>query len=311
MSPLFSVIIPTYNRAHLLRIAIQSVIDQKYENWELIVVDDGSTTDKAKIIVQEFKDSRIKYISQKNQKLSGARNTGIQNSKGKYICLLDDDDYYLDNHLMSFYDYLTKNNFPLTILRTSLFYKRNGKRIKGPVYNEHIHRNPLNWAAFNFCGFVTLCVPIQFFQDNLFLSGTEPWEDTHLILRLFAQYSFIQLPFYTYIYVRHDVMGSITIYTERDTISLAEQSVASMNHLFKHYGDLVNPFLPEYTRGFIVSKNYSHHAIASILYGNLKVVGELFKRALNEDPKFYHWKTYIKILIYFPIKKLTGFPKMR
>ena len=65
MNPLFSVIIPTYNRANLLRIAIKSVLDQKFENWELVIVDDGST-DNTKFIIQSFKDSRIKYVYQKN-----------------------------------------------------------------------------------------------------------------------------------------------------------------------------------------------------------------------------------------------------
>ncbi|MFK8009485.1 MAG: glycosyltransferase family 2 protein [Saprospiraceae bacterium] len=310
MNPLFSVIIPTYNRANLLRIAIKSVIDQKFDNWELVIVDDGST-DNTKFIVQDFKDSRIKYVYQKNKKLSEARNTGVKNSIGKYICFLDDDDYYLDNHLTAFYKYLSENNYPSKILRTALFYKRAEGTSKGPFYDKKKDGNPLNWAAFNFCGSVTLCVPIEFFQDDLFIAGTEPWEDTHFILRVFAKYPFIQLPDYTYIYIRHDIMSSITIYTQMDTIKRAEQSVKSMKHLFKNYGDLVNPFLPPHTQKYIVSKNYSTHALGSILYGNYSVVWALLKRALKEDPKFYHWKTYLKILLLYPIKRITGYPKIK
>lgn len=94
---LVSVIIPTYNRAKLLLRAINSVLNQTYNNLELLVVDDAST-DKTKEIVKKMmeKDKRIKYIRhKKNRGGSTARNTGIKKSSGKYIALLDDDDEWL------------------------------------------------------------------------------------------------------------------------------------------------------------------------------------------------------------------------
>jgi glycosyltransferase involved in cell wall biosynthesis len=99
--PEVSVIIPTYNRSDLLSRAIRSVLNQTYRNFELIIVDDGST-DNTKQIVGEYqkKDKRIIYIWEKN---SGGpakpKNTGIQNSKGKYIAFLDDDDEWLSKKL--------------------------------------------------------------------------------------------------------------------------------------------------------------------------------------------------------------------
>ena len=310
MSPLFSIIIPTYNRAKLLKVAIQSVIDQTYEDWELIVVDDGST-DETKNIVKGIKDSRIKYVYQENKKLSAARNTGVKNSVGKYICFLDDDDYYLGNHLEAFNNYLSQNNFPLIILRTAFSLKKSTGIFKDSFYDEKVHGNPLNWAVFNFCGAYTLCIPIHFFDDDLFISGTEPWEDTHFILRILAKHPFTQLPLYTYIYVQHEIMGSRTMFTKKDTLKIAEQNVESMRNLFKHYGNLISPFLPKYTQAYIISKKYSSHAIVAILFENYKVALELFKRALKEDPKFYQWKNYLKFLIYYPTKRITGFPKIK
>ncbi len=99
-NPIVSVIIPTYNRAHLIGRAIQSVLNQTYQDFELIVVDDGST-DNTEEIVKDFqnKDERIKYIYQNNQGASGARNTGIKNAKGKYIAFLDSDDEWLPEKL--------------------------------------------------------------------------------------------------------------------------------------------------------------------------------------------------------------------
>jgi glycosyltransferase involved in cell wall biosynthesis len=91
-SPFFSIILPTYNRASFISKAIESVIDQLYNKWELIILDDGST-DNTKEIVLSFNDDRIRYIYQENKERSAARNNGIRNAKGEYICFLDSDDY--------------------------------------------------------------------------------------------------------------------------------------------------------------------------------------------------------------------------
>lgn len=88
-----SVIIPTYNYAHYIEEAIDSVLAQTYKDYEIIVVDDGST-DNTKEVVSKY-GPKIKYIYQENQGLSAARNTGIKNSNGEYIAILDSDDLWL------------------------------------------------------------------------------------------------------------------------------------------------------------------------------------------------------------------------
>lgn len=97
-TPEVSVIIPTYNHAHFLGEAIQSVLDQIFQDFEIIVVDDGST-DNTKEIISSFKDYRINYIYQKNQGQSVALNTGIQASSSEYIAFLDSDDMWLPEKL--------------------------------------------------------------------------------------------------------------------------------------------------------------------------------------------------------------------
>ena len=91
---LVSVIIPAYNAEAYIERALKSISNQTYNNIEIIVVDDGSTDDTARI-VKSFTDSRIRYLYQENQWLGAARNTGIKISKGEYICFLDVDDFYL------------------------------------------------------------------------------------------------------------------------------------------------------------------------------------------------------------------------
>ena len=97
--PIVSVIIPTYNRAALLPRAIRSVLNQSFQDFELIIVNDGST-DNTEEVVKSFEDNKIRYIRhEKNRGGSAARNTGIKAAQGQYIGLLDDDDEWLPEKL--------------------------------------------------------------------------------------------------------------------------------------------------------------------------------------------------------------------
>lgn len=94
MQPLVSVVIPTYNRPDLLKRAIQSVSEQTFQDFEIVVVDDG-TEERAKEVVDTFDDDRIRYIEhEENKGSSAAKNTAFRAAKGKYIAILDDDDYW-------------------------------------------------------------------------------------------------------------------------------------------------------------------------------------------------------------------------
>lgn len=98
---MISIIIPTYNRAHLISRAIQSVINQTHTKWELIIVDDGST-DKTEEIITSFKDPRIKYFYTENTGATDSRNFGVSKSIGPYIIFLDSDDEVKGNWLELF-----------------------------------------------------------------------------------------------------------------------------------------------------------------------------------------------------------------
>jgi glycosyltransferase involved in cell wall biosynthesis len=92
---LVSVVLPTYNRAYCICRAIDSVREQTYRNWEVVLVDDGSTDDTAALIASTYgEDSRIRYVYQSNAGVTVARNTGIRETKGDYVAFLDSDDIW-------------------------------------------------------------------------------------------------------------------------------------------------------------------------------------------------------------------------
>ncbi len=96
--PMFSVVIPLYNRADLVVTAIGSVMEQTVHDFEIIIVDDGSTDNPAPR-VEAIGDLRIRYIRQDNRGASAARNKGISKARGSYIAFLDSDDLWLPRHL--------------------------------------------------------------------------------------------------------------------------------------------------------------------------------------------------------------------
>ena len=105
-NPLVSIVIPTYNQAEFLAQTIQSVLDQTYQNFEIIVVNDSST-DNTDEVIGQFDDPRLKYlIHEKNLMLSATRNTGLEASKGEIIFLLDADDLFHPEKLQAHIDFL-------------------------------------------------------------------------------------------------------------------------------------------------------------------------------------------------------------
>ena len=95
---MFSVVIPAYNAEKNIKASINSVLSQTEKDFEIIVVDDGSG-DGTKSVIEQCCDKRIRYIYQDNTGVSAARNRGIQESLGEFVCFLDSDDEWKENHL--------------------------------------------------------------------------------------------------------------------------------------------------------------------------------------------------------------------
>lgn len=104
---MISIVIPLYNKEKLVGSTLRSVLAQTYQDFEVVVVDDGST-DGSMAVVEAVDDPRIRIIRQKNGGVSAARNTGIRESKGEYIAFLDSDDHWTPDYLDSMVRLITK-----------------------------------------------------------------------------------------------------------------------------------------------------------------------------------------------------------
>lgn len=126
IKPQVSVIIPTYNRGRVIKEAIDSVLAQDYTEFELIVVDDGST-DHTSDVLDSYRNV-IKVLSQKNKGVSAARNRGIAEASGKFIAFLDSDDLWLPQKLSTQVEFFNKTPDAL-ICQTEEVWIRNGLRV--------------------------------------------------------------------------------------------------------------------------------------------------------------------------------------
>jgi glycosyltransferase involved in cell wall biosynthesis len=180
--PYFSIVMPTYNRAQLLERPIQSVLDQSLQDWELIVIDDGSE-DNTALIVNNFKDSRITYYYQENRGRSAARNAGIRHSKGKMLCFLDDDDWYDHFFLQEMQAFIEKKNG-----EEALFFcaqdQFNKEGIKVGTSGRWYKNDPVKFVLKSANNLQPLVIPRSILETNLFDERFELGEDFHLLLRL-------------------------------------------------------------------------------------------------------------------------------
>ncbi len=206
-SPFVSVILPTYNRASELGKAMQSVLDQTYENLELIVVSDGST-DETEQVVKAFQDPHVRYIcSEKNGGLAYARNLGIREAKYDLLAFHDDDDLWKPEKLEDQIRELLRSDLNTGFCYCEMSYiMLDGKTIhivprreisivrkRGYLYPELLRRNII--------GGPTLLVRKECFEEvGLFDESLAIFEDWDMVLRLSKQYdaAFVAEPLYDY-----------------------------------------------------------------------------------------------------------------
>lgn len=151
MNDLVSIITPVYNAERYIKHTIESVIEQDYDNWELLIIDDCST-DSSRTIAEKYMqaDKRIKLIFlEKNSGVASARNAGIEAAKGRYIAFLDSDDLWHPNKLSLQIKFMQDNNYHFTFTGYE-WIDKNGKKLNRIVrvpakadYNRLLRGNPI------------------------------------------------------------------------------------------------------------------------------------------------------------------------
>lgn len=185
MSIAVSVVMPAYNAEKYIDESIVSVIKQTFTDWELIVVDDGSTDTTAKIIKKYADaDSRIRYIYQQNKRLGAARNTAIQAAKGEWIAFLDSDDLWLPQKLEKQLEAAKSFETDVTFTNGYILYEENGQSeeynsMYGAFTGREIYRF-LFWG--NFIPVLSVLLKksvadkIGFQDESPYVYGCEDWD---------------------------------------------------------------------------------------------------------------------------------------
>lgn len=197
--PYFSVIIPLYNKAPYVRKAVESVLGQTYNDWELLVVDDGST-DGSGDIVKSVNDSRIRYLRQDNAGVSVARNRGVTESTAPYICFLDADDWWEPSFLEEMAK-LVEHHPDASIYGTGYWIVKNGKKRLAPIgVDKEFSEGEINYCqvyAKTLCmplTSISVCMPRKVFDDaGGFPLGITLGEDFMLWLRIALKHKTVLL----------------------------------------------------------------------------------------------------------------------
>ncbi len=205
-TPFFSIIIPTYNREETIACCVKSVLDQTFEMFEVIIIDNNSSDNTASII-ESFHDNRIFFLkNDKNYERCFSRNRGIKNSKGKFILFLDSDDLYESNHLLNWYNVLQNQS------HDKLFSVCKKKQIiddkillinseKFPTNNEFIHK----YIFDNVILPGQVCISKTIFDNDCFKfqSNYLIFEDTALWLQIASKNPPVFFEFDSFIYRVH------------------------------------------------------------------------------------------------------------
>lgn len=210
---LLSIIIPTYNRAHLIESTLKSVLDQTCDDFEVLIIDDGST-DNTVEIVTPFLSEKIHYYPIKNGERGAARNFGTQHAKGMYVNWLDSDDLLLPNHVSAIREAVSKNEYPeILVFGYKNYFPKNNSYTPGftlPEKDDQIKRQLVQGNCFS-CNAVIVKTTIALeneFNENRKLSASEDYE---LWLRLAAKYPILSINEVTSVIIHHPERSVLTM----------------------------------------------------------------------------------------------------
>lgn len=217
-TPFFSIIIATYNRGHLIGKTIRSVLNQSLSDYELIIIDDGST-DNTRYVVSSYNNKKLRYVHTQNQERGAARNKGIELSKGKYITFLDSDDLLYPDYLSHAQSCIKEDTY---FLHTGYEIKESGGK-RTFVSSEKIKNLNRYILSGNHISCIGIFISKTVFEQVLFcsdrrLAGSEDWL---LWLQISARFKMNYSPHITSCMVQHQGR-SVLNYSSKELFTRAK-----------------------------------------------------------------------------------------
>jgi glycosyltransferase involved in cell wall biosynthesis len=183
----FSIIMPYYKHLKTIKRALQSVLTQLEQDFEIIIIDDGSK-DNVLSLINEFNDKRIMYLESEHLGVSHARNFGIKQAKGDYICFLDSDDFYMNHHLAVLKKQIDRNPYSNFFVTNHHQLSKKSNPFKALKFKDEILKVK-NYFEFTLNKMEVIhtnsvCIKKDILKDHLFEEGISHGEDHDLWCRL-------------------------------------------------------------------------------------------------------------------------------
>lgn len=299
--PLISVIIPVYNTQRYLSRCLDSILSQSFTDFELLLIDDGSTDDSGLISdAYAKKDSRIRVFHKENGGVSSARNLGLQEAKGEWVCFVDSDDELLPEGLQTMVGGVSEE----VDLVMAGYYELEGETLQKDTTsfggNGIIDRNKALLMMYPSVDFPYLGYPVgKLFKRNLVLDNRVSFdehirikEDTLFVVEYLCGIKkwvcYSSTPVYKYIKLPTGVMGGMRQSYNPNYLTSFD-AVVKMNGLVQRLPNL-NKALSDAAKYEVVNRVY-------LVYGHMLennavdkvVVSDLKKRAKKEVGKCYYW----------------------
>jgi glycosyltransferase involved in cell wall biosynthesis len=285
--PFFSIVIPTYNRMDFISLTINTFLAQDFDNFEIIVVDDGST-DATEQIISTITDKKITYYKKKNGERGAARNFGARVATGKYINFFDSDDQAYSNHLSTAFR-LIQNHSELPVFHFNYDIRtvddviiKKVKSVKN-INKKILHGNYLSCNSVFLRRDIALANP---FNEDRSLSSLEDWE---LWIRIAARDKFITSEIITSSVIQHVERSVMS-----ENIEKIKIKVESFIHYVMNAQDNVTAFGNDLSKATASARTYAalHLAIAG---ASNKEVFYYLKAGLRDYPGEVFRKRFLVI----------------
>lgn len=291
--PIISVVIPAYNAEKTIQETIQSVLNQTFQNFEIVIVNDGST-DRTLEIIQSIPDPRIKVFSYSNSGKSMTRNRGIELSQGEYLAFLDADDLWTSDKLEQQWQALQDYSEASVAYSWTHFIDKNGTALfpgtkygnDSNIYHKLLVRNCLESGS-NILVRRSAIAQIPHFDPTL--SKAEDWD---FYLRLAAQFKFVCVPKYQILYRMHEGSSSFNIRASETAC------LTIIDRAFKQAPDFL-----QHLKQYSLATLYTYYTIKLLAYPSKRADGILALKYLHiaakHNPALYKtiWKDLLKILV--------------